>query len=108
MTCGTPLAVSAPGPARWPWLAGVPGVTVVEESAGALAGRLGVAGVERLRAWRPVPPPVREAASGALGAVIEAPVLATGRLELRWYLREQTVSRERHRHGNVMERTATE
>jgi hypothetical protein len=40
--------------------------------------------------------------------VIDAPVLATGRLELRWYLREQTVARVVHRYGNVMERAATE
>jgi RHH-type proline utilization regulon transcriptional repressor/proline dehydrogenase/delta 1-pyrroline-5-carboxylate dehydrogenase len=34
--------------------------------------------------------------------VIDAPVLANGRLELRWYLREQTVSRVVHRYGNIM------
>ena len=41
-------------------------------------------------------------------AVIDAPVLATGRLELRWYLREQTITRVRHRYGNVIERAGTE
>jgi len=35
--------------------------------------------------------------------VIDAPVLANGRLELRWYLREQTVSRVLHRYGSVTE-----
>jgi hypothetical protein len=35
--------------------------------------------------------------------IIDAPVLATGRLELRWYMREQTISRVTHRHGNVIE-----
>jgi RHH-type proline utilization regulon transcriptional repressor/proline dehydrogenase/delta 1-pyrroline-5-carboxylate dehydrogenase len=40
--------------------------------------------------------------------VIDAPVLANGRLELRWYLREQTVSRTLHRYGNVTGPTATE
>ena len=34
--------------------------------------------------------------------VIDAPALATVSLELRWYLREQTVSRVVHRYGNVM------
>jgi len=29
-------------------------------------------------------------------------VLPVGRLELRWYLREQTVARVVHRYGNVM------
>ena len=41
-------------------------------------------------------------------AVIDAPVLANGRLELRWYLREQTISRVLHRYGNVMEPAAAE
>ena len=41
-------------------------------------------------------------------AVIDAPVLATGRLELRWYLREQTIARVVHRYGNVMEPAAAE
>ena len=40
--------------------------------------------------------------------VIDAPAMATGRLELRWYLREQTVSRVRHRYGNVIEPAGTE
>jgi RHH-type proline utilization regulon transcriptional repressor/proline dehydrogenase/delta 1-pyrroline-5-carboxylate dehydrogenase len=34
--------------------------------------------------------------------VIDAPVLANGRLELRWYLREQALSRVVHRYGNLM------
>ena len=45
----------------------------------------------------------RAAANGAGVAVIDAPVLANGRLELRWYLREQAVSRTLHRYGNVTE-----
>jgi hypothetical protein len=35
-------------------------------------------------------------------------VLASGRLELRWYLREQTLSRVVHRYGSVTEPAATE
>jgi len=35
--------------------------------------------------------------------VLGAPILATGRLELRGYLREQAVSRTVHRHGSVMQ-----
>jgi len=51
---------------------------------------------------------VRSAAHEAGVAVIDAPVLAAGRLELRWYLREQTIGRVTHRYGNVMEPAATE
>ena len=35
--------------------------------------------------------------------MIDAPVLAAGRLELRHYLREQTVSHLMHRYGSVFE-----
>ena len=56
----------------------------------------------------PVSLRVRAAAHEAGVAVIDVPVLAVGRLELRWYLREQTVARVVHRYGNVMERAATE
>jgi len=108
LTCGTPLLVSAPGAAPWPWLADVPGVAFAEEPPEAAVDRLHGGAVERLRAWSPVPRALREAANRALVAVIDAPVLSTGRLELRWYLREQTISRERHRYGNIMEPAATE
>jgi RHH-type proline utilization regulon transcriptional repressor/proline dehydrogenase/delta 1-pyrroline-5-carboxylate dehydrogenase len=51
---------------------------------------------------------VRVAANESGVVVIDAPVLATGRLELRWYLREQTVTRVRHRYGNVIEPAGAE
>ncbi|HEY4909370.1 MAG TPA: hypothetical protein VIJ73_07710, partial [Methylomirabilota bacterium] len=65
-------------------------------------------GVERIRVLDPVSLGVRAAAHEVGVAVIDAPVLATGRLELRWYLREQTIARVVHRYGNVMEPAATE
>jgi RHH-type proline utilization regulon transcriptional repressor/proline dehydrogenase/delta 1-pyrroline-5-carboxylate dehydrogenase len=105
--CRTPVSVSLARAAAWPWLDDLSDVSMVEESAAAFAERLRRgAGVERLRAWRPPDRAVREAAADASIAVIEAPVLASGRLELRWYLREQTISRVRHRYGNIMSRAA--
>jgi RHH-type proline utilization regulon transcriptional repressor/proline dehydrogenase/delta 1-pyrroline-5-carboxylate dehydrogenase len=56
---------------------------------------------ERVRVLGPISTAARAAANGGGVAVIDAPVLANGRLELRWYLREQTVSRVVHRYGNV-------
>ena len=101
VTCGTPLTISLPAAA--PWLPDQSGVTVVQESAADLVERLSAGGgTERLRAWRPLPLAVRAAAHRSGVTVIDAPVLATGRLELRWYLREQTVSRELHRYGNLI------
>jgi hypothetical protein len=41
-------------------------------------------------------------------AIIDAPVVANGRLELRWYVREQTVSHILHRYGSLTEPAATE
>jgi RHH-type transcriptional regulator, proline utilization regulon repressor / proline dehydrogenase / delta 1-pyrroline-5-carboxylate dehydrogenase len=35
-------------------------------------------------------------------SVVDVPVLANGRLELRYYLREQALSQTVHRYGNVM------
>jgi RHH-type proline utilization regulon transcriptional repressor/proline dehydrogenase/delta 1-pyrroline-5-carboxylate dehydrogenase len=58
---------------------------------------------ERVRVWEPISAAARIAANGAGIAVIDAPLLANGRLELRWYLREQAVSRVLHRYGSVME-----
>ncbi|MET0851086.1 MAG: aldehyde dehydrogenase family protein [Candidatus Rokuibacteriota bacterium] len=105
--CGTPVSLSVAGPRAWSWLQELPGVAIVEESAAAFTERLRRgAGVERLRVWRAPDRAVREAANAASVAVIDAPVLATGRLELRWYLREQAISRVRHRYGNIMSRAA--
>ena len=35
-------------------------------------------------------------------SVVDVPVLANGRLELRYYLREQALSQTVHRYGNIM------
>jgi RHH-type proline utilization regulon transcriptional repressor/proline dehydrogenase/delta 1-pyrroline-5-carboxylate dehydrogenase len=63
---------------------------------------------ERVRVWEPISTAARAAAGGTGLTVIDAPALASGRLELRWYLREQTVSRVLHRHGSLAEPAATE
>jgi RHH-type proline utilization regulon transcriptional repressor/proline dehydrogenase/delta 1-pyrroline-5-carboxylate dehydrogenase len=58
--------------------------------------------------WAPISTAARAAANGTGLAVVDAAVLASGRLELRWYLREQTVSRVLHRYGSLTESAATE
>jgi RHH-type proline utilization regulon transcriptional repressor/proline dehydrogenase/delta 1-pyrroline-5-carboxylate dehydrogenase len=107
---GVPLMLSLPpDPPPWPWLEGLSGVQLAVETEPELAQRLkDPAGAERLRVWETLPAPVRAAANAAGVTVIDAPVLATGRLELRWYLREQVVSRVLHRYGNVAEPAAAE
>jgi hypothetical protein len=76
---------------------------VVEAEAG-LVERLACPGeVERVRAWEPMSTAARAAAGGAGLTVLDQPVLATGRLELRAYVKEQTVCRVVHRYGSVTE-----
>jgi RHH-type proline utilization regulon transcriptional repressor/proline dehydrogenase/delta 1-pyrroline-5-carboxylate dehydrogenase len=80
----------------------------VEADAGFVDRLAHPAGAERVRAWDRISMAARAAANGTGVAVIDAPVLANGRLELRWYLREQSVSQVLHRYGNVIEPAAAE
>jgi RHH-type transcriptional regulator, proline utilization regulon repressor / proline dehydrogenase / delta 1-pyrroline-5-carboxylate dehydrogenase len=107
---GVPLTVSlAPGALPWDWLGDVDGVAVFAEGDDTFGERLARPGeAERLRAWSPVARAVHVAAQRGGVTVIDAPVLASGRLELRWYLREQTVSWVRHRYGSLIDSAATE
>jgi RHH-type proline utilization regulon transcriptional repressor/proline dehydrogenase/delta 1-pyrroline-5-carboxylate dehydrogenase len=95
--------VSLPPDAEaWRWLEECTGVALALEDEADFVARLAHPGeAERLRVWAPVTTEARVAANGAGLAVIDAPVLASGRLELRWYLREQAVSRVLHRYGSV-------
>ena len=63
---------------------------------------------ERVRVWEPISTASHAAANGVGLTVIDAPVLANGRLELRWYLREQTVSRVLHRYGSTTDGARTQ
>jgi len=107
---GAPLTVSLPPDARpWPWLGEYDRVEVVMEEEAAFVERLAhPADAERVRVWAPISTAARVAANGAGVTVLDSPVLANGRLELRWYLREQTVSRVLHRYGSINEPGATE
>ncbi len=107
-TTGQPLQISiAPGQeAVWQWLDREAGMQVVVEGGEALAGRLASTPTpDRLRALGPISEPLRRAANAAGVAVIDTPPLVNGRLELRYYLREQAVSQTVHRYGNLIERT---
>jgi RHH-type proline utilization regulon transcriptional repressor/proline dehydrogenase/delta 1-pyrroline-5-carboxylate dehydrogenase len=106
---GVPLTVSLPPDAPpAAWLVGCEGVEVVVEAEAGFVERLAhPGGAARLRVWGPISTAARAAANGVGLTVIDAPVLATGRLELRWYVREQAVSRVVHRYGSVTEPPAT-
>lgn len=103
-TSGVPLEISVPvraeAEADWAWLADL-ALPVVEEDEASLMARLADGAVERLRLPAPPSAPLRQAAQAALVHVMDAPVLANGRLELRHYLREQAISHTVHRYGNL-------
>jgi len=105
LAAGTPLTVSLrPDSESWPWLtAHWGGEVAVEAEAGFVERLAHPADADRVRTWEPISTAARAAANGTGVTVIDAPVLANGRLELRWYLREQTVSRVLHRYGSVVE-----
>jgi RHH-type proline utilization regulon transcriptional repressor/proline dehydrogenase/delta 1-pyrroline-5-carboxylate dehydrogenase len=107
LTCRVPVTVSLSRGDLWPWLVEHVNVAATTESEADLIECLRASseeqGVERLRILDPVSLTVRAAAHEAGVAVLDMPVLAAGRLELRWYLREQTIGRVVHRYGNVME-----
>jgi len=59
--------------------------------------------VERIRYAGPgrVPNAIRKVAATAGVYLADEPVLAEGRIELLWYLREQSVCCDYHRYGNL-------
>ncbi len=52
-----------------------------------------------------VPKSLRQAAASLGTWIADVPVVATGRVELLWYLREQSLSYDYHRYGNLGRRS---
>lgn len=82
-------------------------IEFVEESDEEFAGAIGAGHVCRVRyaAADRVPEIVRRAAAETCLFIADAPVLAEGRVELLWYVQEQSVSFDYHRYGNLGTRT---
>jgi RHH-type proline utilization regulon transcriptional repressor/proline dehydrogenase/delta 1-pyrroline-5-carboxylate dehydrogenase len=78
------------------------GIEFVEETDEQMAASAPAVGVQRIRYGAPdrVPEVVR-AAAGFDVVVADEPVLAAGRIELLWYVREQSVCYDYHRYGNL-------
>ena len=106
LTCEAPLTVSlSPNRDDLDWLADLGTVQVIVEDETSLIARLSVpdAVYDRLRALGPLSTALRWALNTVGISVVDVPVLANGRLELRYYLREQALSQTVHRYGNVMQ-----
>ena len=82
-------------------------IEFVEESDEEFAETIGDGCVYRVRyaAADRVPDVVRRAAAEACVYIADAPVLAEGRVELLWYVQEQSVSFDYHRYGNLGSRS---
>ncbi len=88
----------------WSWLADESGFFVIEEDEAGLAARLtATQAYDRLRTVTPLSSTLLAAAHASNVAVIDAPIVANGRLELRWYLREQAIAQTMHRYGNLLQ-----
>jgi len=101
---------SLPGDAPWTahlledatasWAGGIEFVT---ESDDQLMEAIRSGHAERIRFAAPerAPMAVRSAAHRAGAQIVDATVVAEGRIELLWYVREQSVSHAYHRYGNL-------
>jgi RHH-type proline utilization regulon transcriptional repressor/proline dehydrogenase/delta 1-pyrroline-5-carboxylate dehydrogenase len=86
------------------------GIEIFEETDEDLIARLDRPHVPRVRyAERDrVPAAVREAAAKTGEWLADAPILSEGLIELLWYLREQSISYDYHRYGNLGNRATEE
>lgn len=86
-----------------PWAAGIELIEQPDEALAALVEqpdlRLRYAARDR------VPGGVRRAAAAVGRWIADPPVVTAGRIELLWYLREQSVSHDYHRYGNLGRRS---
>ena len=83
-----------------PWAGAIEFVEEDDATLGA-AMRLATDGRVRFASPDRVPDSVRVVAADALQYIADAPVSTNGRVELLWYLREQSVSHVYHRYGNL-------
>jgi RHH-type proline utilization regulon transcriptional repressor/proline dehydrogenase/delta 1-pyrroline-5-carboxylate dehydrogenase len=78
-------------------------IEFVEESDAQLAQAIAAGQVDRVRYAAPgrASLEVMQAGNAANGCIVSVPVSAEGRLELLWYVREQSISTDYHRYGNL-------
>jgi RHH-type proline utilization regulon transcriptional repressor/proline dehydrogenase/delta 1-pyrroline-5-carboxylate dehydrogenase len=81
-------------------------IEFIEEDDDRLASAIQAGHVLRLRYANPerVPQEIRRAVTGKFVHIADTPVLSEGRIELLWYLQEQSISFDYHRYGNLGKR----
>lgn len=97
-TCGTTVDVSLADGTPWPWH--LFPLRVLRESDATLASRLRLD--DRIRVIGSCPRRLWESSREVHARIFDDRVVAQGRLELRWYLREQAMSIRTHRYGNLV------
>jgi RHH-type proline utilization regulon transcriptional repressor/proline dehydrogenase/delta 1-pyrroline-5-carboxylate dehydrogenase len=78
-------------------------IEFVDETDDELAAAMRTGRIRRLRYAAPnrVPAPIRRVSAESFACVADAPPLADGRVELLWYIQEQSLSHMYHRYGNL-------
>jgi RHH-type proline utilization regulon transcriptional repressor/proline dehydrogenase/delta 1-pyrroline-5-carboxylate dehydrogenase len=109
MTVSIPPEVSVPGldllhELTEPWGGGI---EFVQETDAELAQMICEGQTERVRYAAPdrVPAEIFDAVKDTGLYIARAPVLTEGRIELLWYMREQSISTDYHRYGNLGQRS---
>jgi RHH-type proline utilization regulon transcriptional repressor/proline dehydrogenase/delta 1-pyrroline-5-carboxylate dehydrogenase len=112
ITLSIPPGYASPGLA---WLSAVtghgdPAIERIEEDDAALAEAIREGRTERVRyAAQGRAPRAVHSAAGESGVYLAvSTVVAEGRIEVLWYVREQSISRDYHRYGNLGERGSEE
>ena len=85
------------------WAASIEFINETDEQLAEVIRALPAHASERIRYAAPerVPKIIRQAAAESGIYLADEPVLANGRVELLWYLREQSISYDYHRYGNL-------
>jgi RHH-type proline utilization regulon transcriptional repressor/proline dehydrogenase/delta 1-pyrroline-5-carboxylate dehydrogenase len=83
------------------WLDLIPVLSAVEETEEQFLHKVRSGKVSRIRLVEPATTPLQKAAAETGVHIIDTPVLANGRLELLYYLREVAISIDYHRYGNL-------
>ena len=83
------------------WLQQLGSFRIVQETEQQFCNRVRTQGFSRIRLASPAKEALYQAASHSASTLITAPVLANGRIELLYYVREVSFSIDYHRYGNL-------